>query len=212
MAAWPQNSIGRRHFGSTEGRWLGTPPGVPRRGAPIMDATCSDESPAIVSAARIRGSVGACGASKAVSALFRTDSLRFVNEIGSSAWHRTACGLLHSRSAFVIRLPLTARDRRHLGCGCSSVVEHDLAKVGVEGSSPFARSRFFSYGKSPDHRQAAFWRPCRFWAAFTRRRRAAGRVPAEPHLFGMRTTRTLAVPVFTSRKRPGQNPLTGLFK
>src|SRR3954454_7434754 len=27
------------------------------------------------------------------------------------------------------------------GCGCSSVVEHDLAKVGVEGSSPFARSR-----------------------------------------------------------------------
>jgi hypothetical protein len=27
------------------------------------------------------------------------------------------------------------------GCGCSSVVEHDLAKVGVEGSSPFARSK-----------------------------------------------------------------------
>src|SRR4051794_25155759 len=23
------------------------------------------------------------------------------------------------------------------GCGCSSVVEHDLAKVGVEGSNPF---------------------------------------------------------------------------
>ena len=30
--------------------------------------------------------------------------------------------------------------RRH-GCGCSSVVEHDLAKVGVEGSNPFARSK-----------------------------------------------------------------------
>jgi hypothetical protein len=28
------------------------------------------------------------------------------------------------------------------GRGCSSVVEHDLAKVGVEGSSPFARSKF----------------------------------------------------------------------
>ena len=27
------------------------------------------------------------------------------------------------------------------GCGCSSGVEHDLAKVGVEGSNPFARSR-----------------------------------------------------------------------
>ena len=71
--------------------------------------------------------------------------LPFINEIGWSAWHRTARGLLHSRSAFVIRLPLTARDRRHLGCGCSSVVEHDLAKVGVEGSSPFARSRFSWY-------------------------------------------------------------------
>ena len=27
------------------------------------------------------------------------------------------------------------------GCGCSSGVEHNLAKVGVEGSNPFARSR-----------------------------------------------------------------------
>jgi uncharacterized protein YceK len=33
--------------------------------------------------------------------------------------------------------------RQALGCGCSSVVEHDLAKVGVEGSNPFARSRTF---------------------------------------------------------------------
>ena len=30
------------------------------------------------------------------------------------------------------------------GCGCSSGVEHDLAKVGVEGSNPFARSSFSS--------------------------------------------------------------------
>jgi hypothetical protein len=27
------------------------------------------------------------------------------------------------------------------GCGCSSVVEHNLAKVGVGGSNPLARSR-----------------------------------------------------------------------
>ena len=28
--------------------------------------------------------------------------------------------------------------------GCSSGVEHNLAKVGVEGSNPFARSKFSS--------------------------------------------------------------------
>ncbi len=78
---------------------------------------------------------------------FGVISVRFaaiVDETGLSARHSTACGLLHSRSAFGIGLPLTASVRRHLGCGCSSVVEHDLAKVGVEGSSPFARSRFSS--------------------------------------------------------------------
>src|SRR5215218_1363236 len=76
--------------------------------------------------------------------MFRTDSLPFAYGIGLSACHRIARRLLHSRSAFGIGLPLTASDRCHLGCGCSSVVEHDLAKVGVEGSSPFARSRFSS--------------------------------------------------------------------
>ncbi len=30
-------------------------------------------------------------------------------------------------------------------CGCSSGVEHNLAKVGVEGSNPFARSKFSKY-------------------------------------------------------------------
>src|ERR1700733_22087 len=34
------------------------------------------------------------------------------------------------------------RRRRRQGCGCSSGVEHNLAKVGVEGSNPFARSKF----------------------------------------------------------------------
>ena len=36
----------------------------------------------------------------------------------------------------LMRWPLTL-----LGCGCSSGVEHNLAKVGVEGSNPFARSK-----------------------------------------------------------------------
>jgi hypothetical protein len=32
---------------------------------------------------------------------------------------------------------------RNGACGCSSGVEHNLAKVGVEGSNPFARSSLF---------------------------------------------------------------------
>jgi hypothetical protein len=39
--------------------------------------------------------------------------------------------------------------RPDFGCGCSSGVEHDLAKVGVEGSNPFARSNDFT-GLRPD--------------------------------------------------------------
>src|SRR5580704_13608719 len=34
------------------------------------------------------------------------------------------------------------------GCGCSSGVEHNLAKVGVEGSNPFARSKFLLANQS----------------------------------------------------------------
>ena len=37
--------------------------------------------------------------------------------------------------------PRTNGDDAVFGCGCSSGVEHNLAKVGVEGSNPFARSR-----------------------------------------------------------------------
>jgi hypothetical protein len=33
---------------------------------------------------------------------------------------------------------------RPYGCGCSSGVEHNLAKVGVVGSNPIARSNRFS--------------------------------------------------------------------
>ena len=48
-------------------------------------------------------------------------------------------GLLLSKSDWAIR-PL--RCECAVGCGCSSGVEHNLAKVGVEGSNPFARSKF----------------------------------------------------------------------
>src|SRR5690606_19526287 len=42
--------------------------------------------------------------------------------------------LLHSGGNYAIQAPPTAVS------GCSSGVEHNLAKVGVEGSNPFARS------------------------------------------------------------------------
>src|SRR5438477_10716387 len=44
------------------------------------------------------------------------------------------------RDGQVLANPLPRYDMDALGCGCSSGVEHDLAKVGVEGSNPFARS------------------------------------------------------------------------
>ena len=43
----------------------------------------------------------------------------------------------------------SAASQRCLGIaerGCSSGVEHNLAKVGVEGSNPFARSNFQAFG------------------------------------------------------------------
>src|SRR5437762_2312052 len=43
----------------------------------------------------------------------------------------------------VLANPLPRYDMDFPGCGCSSGVEHDLAKVGVEGSNPFARSKIF---------------------------------------------------------------------
>ena len=56
---------------------------------------------------------------------------------------------IYAAGSCCIRRPVLAYDSRcrprhaaDTGCGCSSVVEHDLAKVGVEGSSPFARSNF----------------------------------------------------------------------
>jgi hypothetical protein len=50
--------------------------------------------------------------------------------------------LICSNSVPTSRFPLPRSRLSHCGCGCSSGVEHDLAKVGVEGSNPFARSNF----------------------------------------------------------------------
>ena len=38
-------------------------------------------------------------------------------------------------------LPISRGKSNRLGCGCSSGVEHNLAKVGVVGSNPIARSK-----------------------------------------------------------------------
>ena len=42
--------------------------------------------------------------------------------------------------------------RENGACGCSSGVEHNLAKVGVEGSNPFARSNSFERGNPSKRR------------------------------------------------------------
>src|SRR6202163_3520676 len=47
---------------------------------------------------------------------------------------------LHSASPFGIG---RAAGQCRSGCGRSSGVEHNLAKVGVEGSNPFARSKMW---------------------------------------------------------------------
>ncbi len=56
----------------------------------------------------------------------KSDVLALARSIG--VWHRTA------------RRRGQRFCRRYPGSGCSSGVEHNLAKVGVEGSNPFARS------------------------------------------------------------------------
>jgi hypothetical protein len=43
------------------------------------------------------------------------------------------------------------------------VVEHDLAKVGVEGSNPFARSRIFSGGKAMTETTSRLKAALLFW-------------------------------------------------
>ena len=53
------------------------------------------------------------------------------------------------------------RRRRRHGCGCSSGVEHNLAKVGVEGSNPFARSKILHHIRpigGTERSCAAVWR------------------------------------------------------
>ena len=158
MAVWPQNSIRpAAPFGHLRPpRTIVAPPkGEGRRGCPprLIDRDGPGpgpnrlelllRTPAADQSSRYRPTEIAFGR------CFGPIRSPFVHEIRCSGCLQTVSGLLHSRSAFGIALPLTASDRRHLGCGCSSVVEHDLAKVGVEGSSPFARSRFSSSRKIP---------------------------------------------------------------
>src|SRR5438309_528271 len=60
----------------------------------------------------------------------------------------------------VLANPLPRYDMDFPGCGCSSGVEHDLAKVGVEGSNPFARSSFEKSGKLTKARPPAGFSFC----------------------------------------------------
>ena len=80
------------------------------------------------------------------------------NEVPS--WNiRPAFGWISRKApvAFAGRIWHSSAARRRvergvLGCGCSSGVEHNLAKVGVEGSNPFARSRDWRPSETGDRR------------------------------------------------------------
>ena len=86
--------------------------------------------------ARTQGSLAAKG--PASSARLLSDDLR--QRIGMPAGGNC---LLHSPPPFGIGAASSARPA-YPGCGSSSGVEHNLAKVGVEGSNPFSRSNTFS--------------------------------------------------------------------
>src|ERR1700677_527640 len=75
------------------------------------------------------------------SATGRETSVK-VSPLQGPRWNRLwgLEGVLQSHAACAISAHRRRRSRR--GCGCSSGVEHNLAKVGVEGSNPFARSIF----------------------------------------------------------------------
>src|SRR6185295_5992179 len=76
---------------------------------------------------------------------YANNSLEVTGMRGSGAvtWgYRFGAPMLQSRTPFGIRSARRLPYRRVFGCECSSGVEHDLAKVGVEGSNPFARSSF----------------------------------------------------------------------
>src|SRR5215813_1105931 len=62
---------------------------------------------------------------------------------GHGAPMRPRAGWLQRLRPFGIGARWSGRPlaRPDFGRGCSSGVEHDLAKVGVEGSNPFARSK-----------------------------------------------------------------------
>src|SRR5882724_4068232 len=141
MAVLPQNSIRAGLPGDVRPE-----PANRALMPPKASATASIRPPCRLQFQPGVSEIGGSRRIRCVSAWFRPDSRLFVKKAGLFECHGSAFALLHSRSAFGIALPLSASDRRQLGCGCSSVVEHDLAKVGVEGSSPFARSKIFSIG------------------------------------------------------------------
>ena len=61
---------------------------------------------------------------------------------------------------------------KRLECGCSSGVEHNLAKVRVEGSNPFARSNIFPSQRVDD--KGAFGRLFVFRREVLKQREGAG--------------------------------------
>ena len=79
----------------------------------------------------------------------KTDRVRVTSREGATVFGHIAVRQVHLSLARFRRLDYTnsqrfamtaSRPKRWMRCGCSSVVEHNLAKVGVEGSNPFTRS------------------------------------------------------------------------
>jgi hypothetical protein len=83
-----------------------------------------------------------------------------------------------------------------------ATAELNLAKVGVEGSSPFARSRFSQMAihwiQSTGRLLAASSFLLAVWTTAAHR--------------GIRYTQTFALPEFTLRNSSGNTPLTGWFR
>src|SRR6185295_19077366 len=83
----------------------------------------------------------ACAMPRLVRYANNSSGLTGMRGSGAVTWgYRFGAPMLQSRTPFGIRGARRLPYRGVFGCGCSSGVEHDLAKVGVEGSNPFARS------------------------------------------------------------------------
>src|ERR1700756_3957792 len=96
----------------------------------------------------MRSVVGRDGGVRWRLVYIRFDAARFMQrggarDKGHGAPMKRPAGWLQRLRPFGIGARSAGRPsaRPEFGCGCSSGVEHDLAKVGVEGSNPFARSK-----------------------------------------------------------------------